>query len=267
MHLTPANYEIECHTKGIPTQQTLWFKWAHDTCCRPTRTDSPGSRPSSRLPPGPADVHGSMCHQCRDVCNCNYSTSVTLVVSRTYSEKVCPMRVTVLFETATPLPHASGQSPRGGDRHGPNHISSDAFCVKLSELTSSILAGVTGRAAAIARPRPADCLSTLFSSGIGRNSSLYCCAEAISGTALAKAALRPCLLSASLRSPLTRSLSLPPCLPRSLPPSVAPNSTSTSEYSVDYFVIVVRTSATMHVKKLRRRPLLVLCHQWEWQSR
>ena len=40
------------------------------------------------------------------------------------------------FVTATPMPHASGRSPRGGDRHGPNHTSSRALCVELSELTS-----------------------------------------------------------------------------------------------------------------------------------
>ena len=60
------------------------------------------------------------------------------------------------IETAAPMPHASGRSPRGGDRHGPNHTSSDALCAELLEFTSRILIGVTGRAAAIARPRPAE---------------------------------------------------------------------------------------------------------------
>ena len=71
------------------------------------------------------------------------------------------------FDTATPMPHASGRSPRGGDRHVPNHPSSGALCVKLSGLTSSIPNGVTGRAAAISRTRSVKkCLSTLSSSGI-----------------------------------------------------------------------------------------------------
>ena len=52
------------------------------------------------------------------------------------------------FETATPMPHVSGRSPCGGDRHGPNHTSAAALCVELSELTSSIPNGVMGRAAA-----------------------------------------------------------------------------------------------------------------------
>ena len=47
---------------------------------------------------------------------------------------------------ATPKPHASGRSPRGGDRQGPNHTSSDTLYVELSELTTSIPIGVTGRA-------------------------------------------------------------------------------------------------------------------------
>ena len=58
---------------------------------------------------------------------------------------VCPMRVTLwspaddfFIETATPMPHASGRSPGGGDRHGRNHTSSGALCVEISELTSSI---------------------------------------------------------------------------------------------------------------------------------
>ena len=52
----------------------------------------------------------------------------------------------ISFQTATPMPHASGRSPRGGDRHGPNHTYSGALCVELSELTSSIQSGM-GRAA------------------------------------------------------------------------------------------------------------------------
>ena len=40
-------------------------------------------------------------------------------------------------------------------RHGPNHTAPDALCVELSELTSSVPNGVTGRAAAIARSGPA----------------------------------------------------------------------------------------------------------------
>ena len=59
---------------------------------------------------------------------------------------------TVSFETAVPMPHAatpvphtSGRSPRGGDRHGPNHTSLRVQCVDLSVLTSSILIGETDR--------------------------------------------------------------------------------------------------------------------------
>ena len=43
------------------------------------------------------------------------------------------------FETATPVPHASDRSPRGGDPHGPNHTSSGALCVELSELTQWLI--------------------------------------------------------------------------------------------------------------------------------
>ena len=35
----------------------------------------------------------------------------------------------ISFETATPMPHASGRSSRGGDPHGPIHTSSGALCV------------------------------------------------------------------------------------------------------------------------------------------
>ena len=74
----------------------------------------------------------------------------------------------------TPMQHASGRSPRGGDRHGPNHTSSRALCMELSELKSSIPIGVMGRAAAIARARAAGKLfKSVFSSGIGWNSSLH----------------------------------------------------------------------------------------------
>ena len=51
---------------------------------------------------------------------------------------------TISFETATPMLHASGRSPRGGDRPGPNHSSLSALCVELSELTSSVPIGVMG---------------------------------------------------------------------------------------------------------------------------
>ena len=44
---------------------------------------------------------------------------------------------TIVFETATPMPHASGRSPRGDDRHGTNHTSSRALCVELSEIISA----------------------------------------------------------------------------------------------------------------------------------
>ena len=44
----------------------------------------------------------------------------------------------IYFETATPMPHASGRSPRGGDRHGTTHASSGTLCVELSESTSSV---------------------------------------------------------------------------------------------------------------------------------
>ena len=56
----------------------------------------------------------------------------------------------ISFETATPMPHASGGNPRGGDCHGPNHTTSGALYVEFSELSSCILVGVTDRAAAIA---------------------------------------------------------------------------------------------------------------------
>ena len=62
----------------------------------------------------------------------------------------------ISFETATPMPHASDRSPRGGDRHCPNHTASGALCMELSELTSNIPNRVTRRAAAIARPRQAE---------------------------------------------------------------------------------------------------------------
>ena len=84
---------------------------------------------------------------------------------------VRPIRVTqwsptyaqISFETATPMPRASGRNPRGGDCHGPNHISSAALCMELSELTSSIPIGLMGRAAAIARARAAEKLfKTIF---------------------------------------------------------------------------------------------------------
>ena len=58
----------------------------------------------------------------------------------------------IYYKLATPMSHASDRSPRGGDRHGPNHASSGALCVELSGFSASILNGVTGRAAAIARP-------------------------------------------------------------------------------------------------------------------
>ena len=42
------------------------------------------------------------------------------------------------FETATPMPHASGRKPsRRRSSWCANHISSGALCVELSELTSS----------------------------------------------------------------------------------------------------------------------------------
>ena len=72
----------------------------------------------------------------------------------------------ISFETATPMPHVKGRSPRGGDRHGPNYTSSRALYVELSELTSSIPIGVTGRE--LARGQRKHYLSTLFSSGIIR---------------------------------------------------------------------------------------------------
>ena len=88
-----------------------------------------------------------------------------------------------------------------------------APCVELSELASSIPNGVTGRAAAIARPRPAE---KLFANSIfewNRLDEFHFCTvlQAISGTSVAKAFLYPSLLPASLRPSL--SLSLPPSLP------------------------------------------------------
>ena len=53
---------------------------------------------------------------------------------------------TIFFRNGyTTMPHASSRSPRRGDRHGPDHTSSGALCVELSELTSSIPIRVTGR--------------------------------------------------------------------------------------------------------------------------
>ena len=49
----------------------------------------------------------------------------------------------ISFEMATPMPHASGRSPRGGDLHGRNNESSGALRVELSELTSSTPLGLT----------------------------------------------------------------------------------------------------------------------------
>ena len=171
-----------------------------------------------------------------------YCTCGTLVVSQTVSEKVyvclsiclsvglsvCP-RVCLhqghsmvaygqtSLDTATPMPHESGRSPRGGDRHGPNHTLSSALCVELSELTSSIPNGVTGRAAVIARPRPA---ANLFISSIFKWNRLdeiifSTALRAISSVAVAKAFLHPSLLPASL-PPSLSSLS-PPSLPPSFP--------------------------------------------------
>ena len=88
------------------------------------------------------------------------SSSGTLVVSQTESENLYNRSESstdkISFETATPMPHASGRGPRGGDRHGPNHTSSAALSVKSSELTSSIPTGVMGRATAIARTRATE---------------------------------------------------------------------------------------------------------------
>ena len=63
----------------------------------------------------------------------------------------------IYFETATPMPHALGRSPRGGDRRRTNHTSTRALCVELSELTSSVTIWGMGRAAEIT--------SSLFLSG------------------------------------------------------------------------------------------------------
>ena len=67
---------------------------------------------------------------------------VPLVVSRTDSEKLVCLSAClsdqghymvtdarISFETATPMPHASVESPRGGDRHDPNHTTSRALPV------------------------------------------------------------------------------------------------------------------------------------------
>ena len=91
--------------------------------------------------------------------------SGALVAPQTDAEKMtallsnqCHSMVTfgqISFETATLMPPASGRSPGGADRHGPNHTYTGALCVELSEITSGIRIGVAGRAAAIARPRPA----------------------------------------------------------------------------------------------------------------
>ena len=120
------------------------------------------------------------------------------------------------FETATPMPHASGQSPRGGDRHGPNHISSGALCVELSELTSSIPIGVTGGRELA--PRPAEKLSVNsyfhveFWNCAQRSAAQQWWQKAFLGSSLLPAPFRPFL------PPLPPLLSPP--LPCSLPPSL-----------------------------------------------
>ena len=104
-----------------------------------------------------------------------FSRSGTLVVSGTYPEKasVCLSDeghsvVTYghfLSGTATPMPHASGRSSRGGDRHGPNNTSSGTLCAELSELTASIPIGVTGLE--LARGQRKNCLLTSRFSSLG----------------------------------------------------------------------------------------------------
>ena len=83
----------------------------------------------------------------------------------------------ISLETATPMQHASGRNPRGGDRHGTNHNSSRALCVELSELTSSTPNKVTGRE--LVRGQRKKCLSTLLSNGIGWmfKACSYCCSR------------------------------------------------------------------------------------------
>ena len=122
----------------------------------------------------------------------------------------------ISFETATstPMPHASGRSLRGGDRHGPNHTSSGALCVELSEFTSSFPNGETGRAAAIARPRPPENLfvKSIFEWNRLNGILFFTVLRAISSTAVAKAFLHP--------SPYFSPSSLSPSLLPSLPPSL-----------------------------------------------
>ena len=113
---------------------------------------------------------------------------------------------TFFWETATPMPHASGRSPHGGDRHGPNHTSSGALCVDLSELTSSIPIGVTGRE--LARGQRKTCLSTILSFG-----TLELCYERSAAQQWQR------LSSVSPFSPL---LSVPPTVPPSLLLSIIP---------------------------------------------
>ena len=83
----------------------------------------------------------------------------------------------IYFETGTPMPRTSSRSPRGGDRHGANHLSLRFLYVELLELTSSIPIWAMGRAAAIT--------SSLFSSGnLGKKYFCTAVLQAISGMAI-----------------------------------------------------------------------------------
>ena len=127
---------------------------------------------------------------------------------------------TNFLRTATPMPHVSGRSPRGGDRHGPNHVIGCPVCGVIR-----VDFRHPKRAAAIARSRPAEKNVCQLYFRVELGSIHFCTAvlQAISGTAIAKAILRPCLLAASLRPSLAPFLSLPHSLPAPLPPSLPPS--------------------------------------------
>ena len=122
------------------------------------------------------------------------------------------------FEAATPMPHASGGTPFGINRHGPKHSSSGALCVEFSELTSSIPGKVTGRAVEVARPRSAEkmCVPSIFTWNMVI--VFFSVLQAISSIAIAKAVSVPASLPLlSVRPSVPLSPFPPFSLPRSPP--------------------------------------------------
>ena len=73
----------------------------------------------------------------------------------------------ISFETTTPMPHASGRSPRGGDRHGPNHTSSAALCGVIRGDFQHPKGGHGSSSGNRSREGSEKKSSSLFSSGIG----------------------------------------------------------------------------------------------------